>query len=203
MVPALLALFAITPVEATSYSAWLQCDGSYSGVTTGEAPLYTVMSNVDFGESFSVINSVTIYWFGEVTGGVWGYTGHQYIWPARFGAYLLDDAGTIKSSAYTDYFGYTDLRLPESFDTNSQFSLTIPQSDVPGSWDDLLDGKADFGIGLEMEPFDPMDTQRATGTLNGALLVIDAEPVPEPSSALPVLLGFAQLLVWRARSRNH
>jgi hypothetical protein len=80
----------------------------------------------------------------------------------------------------------------------------VPQSEEPGSWDDLLDGKADFGFGLQMYNLEPMDTQLAVGSLNPAMIVIDAEPapVPEPSSALPALLGLSSLLGWYVKRRN-
>jgi len=204
MALALLAVVVTGPAEATQYTSWLQCDGNYSGVRLGETPLYTSTTNVDFGESFSSINSITIYWYGQVTAGLWGYPGHQSPWRARFGAYLLDDTGAIKSSTYTGYMGSSQYPSPESFDLASQFTLTIPGSGEAGSWDDLLDGRASLGFVLQMEPMDPMNTPRATGSITAAMLVVDAEPMPtpEPSCALPALLGLGCLARRLRQLRN-
>jgi hypothetical protein len=200
---ALLALCALVPAQAEIYTAWLDVSGNYLGKTSDQTPDYAQTAAVDFHTNFSKINSVSIQWSGDVTAGLWGYPGFNSTpWPARFYSYMIDEnSGAIVASAYTRRLGYNTYPGPEQFDSTTSYTLNVPGGELPGSWDCLLNGRTTFGFSLQMSTLDPMDTPLATGYLGSAMIIVDADPVPEPADALPVLCGLAGISGWLRRRR--
>jgi hypothetical protein len=182
-------IFSVLMVVATCAQA-----ATYTYTLSGSAGTYgpgaSRAFSVDFGHSFSSIQSMSIVWSGSVTPGYYQFYDlntnsiRSGPWTGQFGAYITE-LGLIKHAATTDY-GESTYPSSESFDVTSSFT-------AQGSWAQLLDGKTTMGI--EFDPIilgnpGPGTFDAPSGYLNGATLVLQATAVPEPTSALAILCGF-------------
>ena len=181
--------------QANTYTLALSgCSGSY-------APGSWRDINVDFGQTFSSIQSVSIVWSGSVTPGWFDFydvEGGGYRsgpWEGSFTAWSRE-ASPFKHAG-TGGLGAPTYPGSESFSLTTAFSGT-------GSWATLLDGKTT--LGLEFDPLilgnpGPGTFIPPSGFISGASLVLEATPIPEPAGAVGLLCGIGWLgsLVRRRR----
>lgn len=178
----LLLASTLAPASADIYTLQLPwATGSYgNGGSRTQA--------IDFGRSFSQINSVTIHWTGSVTAGMaYPLWEEPYVWTGEF------MAGFPGQSAYagTKSLGEATYPDPQSFDIYSGFWLFTNYT-----WDFLLDGRADLNVEFlpAMQNWEGDGTDiPPSGQLSFASIQVDATPVPEPSGLLMLVPGLLAL----------
>lgn len=151
--------------------------------------------DVDFGTSFTSIQSFRIEWSGHINAGWYVFNDMEFglrSGVSRGAFYAVTDPLDPWVHADTDLLGVATYPDPEFFDMASAFRL------FPDHFDGLFDGKTRLSIGISREwmmgvgDYLP-ETTYATGYLDGATLIVEGTPVPEPSSVAALLLGSASL----------
>jgi hypothetical protein len=190
----LLICLITTTALAETYVLSLNCLGDYGTPQT---------ISVDFGQSFSSVQSVSIAWSGQITpGGVLadpdGIVGPSPV-PGWFTAgFLVDDEFPVEE-AVTPALGGMTYPGPESFNLTSVFN---PIDNHQG-WDFLLDGRADLLVQVASDNivlFYP--GWGATGSLGSASLILDATPVPESGALFTMLSGIFGSTLYAYRRRK-
>lgn len=166
-------LFAAS-AQADTFELVLPATGSYGASSSRNV-------SVDFGQTFTSIQSISIVWSGSVQGG-WQSGTIELApgpWPGYFDAYLKNDGGSRVLNVGTGGLGYTTYPVAESFGDTRAFQW---YSGAPHSWDFLLDGTAAMDIGFSRAVFigGAGPGVFPTGSLSSVKLVVDAT-VPEPS----------------------
>ncbi len=181
-----LVACASSGAVAATYQLRVPCEGDY---TSGDLRRFLV----DFGTSFAGIQSLTMVWEGEVTPGLWS----DLLWgsepdPGGFVAVFYRNGGTISDWAkqcQTPLYGYYTFPYPEHFVVATEFESLRGYD----SWDFLLDGVAFMEVCMQHTYHIAITTNETTGsyaptgTIYSANLILNATPVPEPATALPLL----------------
>lgn len=158
-------------------------EGNYNSQVT------STVSNIDFGQSFTSIQSLSIMWCGSVQYGkiykiVNG--GSVYDGP-QLGAFVADSACGNVSSGYM----YGNLNR-----TSILNHCTLSS---------LLDGKDILQISFNFSSYPGSGysvTPAAVGNLSSVYLVLEATNVPEPSGPLAILCGMSGLYGVIRRSKR-
>ena len=191
----LLCLCIATAVQAGTYTLPVACGGSY--VTNGSTEF-----NLNFGQSFSSIQSMTMTWSGQVVAGWYSdpVEGISGPWTGQFSARLYTEFPNISHSASTPLLGRDTYPDAEQFDLTSTFNGW----GGPKPWDFLLDGQAYMRVYL-IAAFHSGGGGGSlpTGTLDeGAYVTLEATPIPEPTGLLCLAMGALPVAAGLLRHRR-
>jgi len=181
LMTAIVVLAVGTPLMAVTYAVPLCSNRPF---TTG----YPFYFNIDLGTPLASVQQVQFSCEGTITGGLISY-GQPY--GTKFLAGLDEGPGYWLATA--SYAGEATWPAPESFSGTYGFS-----SSGGANWDMLLDGQTSGWIELSVLfwiPEHPPPISFPSGTISSASLIIEATPVPEPGSALLVLIGGLWMLM--------
>jgi len=190
LMTAFLVLLAVGNVQATIIELPLDCAGIYSVGNSWE-------TDFDLDVEFIQIDSVSIQWSGEITGGRSVYISNPNDpFPVDVG--ILANFGknpTTRSIKVTGgALSYPD---PVSFNCIGEIQLF-----GNSTWSDLLDGIGHIQVYyVNSVIIDGYSIEYGTVTLNNATLIVDGTLVPEPASLFLLAFGAGGFLLRNKRKK--